>query len=133
MAHAALMLKQYPARITLDPEQVAACIELCEDCAQTCTACADACVGDDEVAELRRCIRNCLDCSDVCGATARVLSRQTAWDPAPIRAMLAANIQSCNTCADECDRHSEMHGHCRVCGELCRRCAEVCSDTLASV
>jgi hypothetical protein len=133
MAHAALMLKQYPAKITLDPEQLGKCIEICEDCALTCTSCADACVGDEAVAELRRCIRTCLDCSDVCEVTARMLSRQTAWDSAVIRGMLAACIQSCTSCADECDRHSEMHGHCRVCGELCRMCAGVCGEALASM
>jgi hypothetical protein len=133
MPHAALMLKMYPAKITMDRDQLARCIDLCGDCAQACTACADACVGDQAMAELRRCIRACLDCSDVCEVTVRILSRRTADDPAVTRGMLAACIQACNSCADECDRHSEVHGHCRVCGELCRKCGEVCSETLASM
>ena len=133
MTHAALMLKEYPAKTTMDRDQLAKCIDLCEDCAQTCTACADACLSHDAIAEFRKCIRTCLDCSAVCEATAQMLSRQTASDEKVTRSMLAACVQACKSCADECGRFFEMHGHCRLCGELCRRCEEVCSETLAAM
>lgn len=133
MTHAATMLRQYPGEVAIDLEQLAKCIDLCEDCAQTCTACADADLRDEAVADLRKCIRTCLDCSDICETTAHVLSRQTAHDATLARSMLATCIQSCKSCADECERHAEHHGHCRVCAEVCRRCEEVCGETAAAM
>jgi hypothetical protein len=78
------------------------------------------------VVDLRRCIRLNLDCAEICAATGAVLSRQTMPDTSLIRAQLAACAEACRVCAEECERHAEMHEHCRVCAECCRRCEKAC-------
>lgn len=107
------------------------CIEACVECAQACTACADACLGEGMVAELVTCIRKNLDCADICATTGAVLSRQTAPDVATVRALLEACRTACASCAAECEQHADMHEHCRVCAESCRRCEQACTDLLA--
>jgi hypothetical protein len=104
-------------------------------CAQACTSCADACLGEDHhLTELVRCIRLNLDCADVCDTTARVLTRQTEFEPALARSLLAACAEACATCAEECERHAAMGmEHCRVCAEVCRRCEEQCRRALERI
>jgi len=127
------MIKTYPKDINTDRDLLAECIEACVACAQACTACADACLSEDSVAELTRCIRSDLDCADVCAATANVLSRHTGYDANITRAVLQACAQACRSCGDECERHADMHEHCRICAEACRRCAEACDRVLAAI
>jgi hypothetical protein len=78
-----------------------------------------------------RCIRLCLDCADVCLATGRILSRQTAFDPAVARAALQACVLTCHVCGDECQLHAQ-HGfaHCQTCMVACRRCEQACNTVL---
>jgi hypothetical protein len=45
----------------------------------------------------------------------------------------AACVQACEVSGDECDRHAQMHEHCRVCAEVCRRCQQVCEEVLAAI
>lgn len=101
-------------------------------CAQACIACADACLGEEMVAELRRCITVDLGCADLCEATGAILSRQTSYDAGLSRAALEACREACRICADECERHAEMHEHCRICAEACRRCEQACAALLAA-
>jgi hypothetical protein len=103
------------------------------DCAQTCTACADACLGEESVAELVTCIRLNLDCADVCEATGRILTRQTAFDPAMARTMLETCIEACRRCGEECARHADHHEHCRICAEACNRCRQACEEALSTI
>jgi len=109
-----------------------ACIQACLECQQACTACADACLGEQDPKMLVRCIRLNLDCADICDVTGRVVSRQTAPEPATIRAMLQACIQICRLCGDECARHAQ-HGmrHCQICMDACRRCEQACNALIA--
>ncbi|WP_343994899.1 four-helix bundle copper-binding protein, partial [Terrabacter terrae] len=117
------MLQAYPKDLgAIDEDKLADCLQACFECAQTCTACADACLSEDMVAELTKCIRTDLDCADVCLATGNVLSRHTGYDANVTRAVLEACATVCKACADECEQHAEMHGHCRICAEACRRC-----------
>jgi len=126
------MLRTSPSPTGFDAEALASCIDACFDCAQACTACADACLGEEMVAELRRCITTDLNCADVCDATGRVLSRQTGYDAELTRAVLTACGDSCRRCAEECERHADMHEHCRVCAAACRRCEQACDGLLAA-
>ena|ERR671916_481763 len=75
-----------------------------------------------------------LDCADVCGATGRILSRQTAFEPQLVRATLQACAEACQVCGDECEQHGQ-HGmeHCRVCAEACRRCEQACNNVLSAL
>lgn len=127
------MLDTYPKSINLDRALIAQCIEVLVDCSQACTACADACLSEDRVAELVKCVRTNLDCADICDITARILSRHTGYDANLTRAAVQACAQTCATCADECERHAQMHHHCRVCAEACRQCEEACRNLLAAM
>lgn len=96
------------------------------DCAAICNSCADACSGEEM--EMRRCIRLCSDCADVCTATYRIATRRTDENRQLIRTMLAACIEACETCAEECGRHD--HAHCRRCAVMCQECARDCRIAL---
>ncbi|MCR3750741.1 four-helix bundle copper-binding protein [Lentzea californiensis] len=127
------MLESYPAEINVDRGKLAAAIDALIACAEACTACADACLSESSVAELTKCIRTDLDCADICGATARVLSRHTAYDANISRALLEACAVACKACGDECWSHANMHEHCRICAEACRACETACRDLLATI
>jgi hypothetical protein len=124
------MLETHPWPGHVDREALAACIEACIACAQTCESCADACLSEDGVQELRKCIRLNLDCADICAATSRVLTRQTEYDAPLSKSQLESCRQACATCAEECERHADMHEHCRLCAEECRGCEAACSRLL---
>jgi hypothetical protein len=119
------MLRTHPQATN---EGLASVIEELAACAKTCTSCADACLGEEgHLSDLVRCIRLNLDCADVCEATSRVLTRQTAFEPATARALLEA-------CAEECERHAEMGmEHCRICAESCRRCETACREAINQI
>jgi Domain of Unknown Function (DUF326) len=133
VSYARKMLDTYPRDVNLDTGQLAATIDALSDCAQACTACADGCLSEEMVAELTKCIRMCLDSADVCTATLRVVSRQTDYDANLTRAVLEACVATCRSCGDECERHAQIHEHCRVCAEACRRCEQACKDLLATI
>ena len=126
------MLDTHPAEATLDEQLLVDCLRACVECAQACTSCADACLSEEMVADLRGCIRLNLDCADVCEATARVLTRRTAFDAVLAQALLEACAVACRGCGDECSQHADMHEHCRVCADACRRCEEACDRLLVS-
>ena len=127
------MLDTDPSRPLLDKRLLTLCIDTCLECGQACTACADSDLGERMVADLVRCARLNLDCADVCGTTARVLSRQTGYDRDLTRAVVQACAQACQVSGEECDRHAQMHEHCRVCAEVCHRCQHVCDELLTAI
>ena len=131
MSYAEQILDVYRTS-TVDASVLAATIEAMNDCAQACTADADADLGDSELANMIACVRLCLDCADVCTATARVVSRQTAHEPAVLRPLLQACAAICARCGDECQMHAHTHAHCRICQDACRRCEQACRDLLAA-
>jgi hypothetical protein len=133
MSYAKQMLDTYPRDFNLDAGVLAATIDALSDCAQACTACADDCLSEEMVADLVKCIRTCLDCVDICTATLRVVSRQTEYDANITRPQLEACVAVCRSCGDECERHAEMHEHCRVCAEACRRCEQACNELLTAM
>lgn len=134
VTHAQEMLQTHPGPAAVDEAALVECIEACYECAQSCTACADACLGEDDPKSLSRCVRLNLDCADICGATGRVVSRQTGFEPQLVRAMLRACVEACRLCGEECEQHGQ-HGmeHCRVCAEACRRCEQACDGILSAI
>ncbi|QIN80994.1 four-helix bundle copper-binding protein (plasmid) [Rubrobacter marinus] len=134
MTHAQQMVQTNPSQPVVEQATLVECIEACFDCAQACTACADACLGEGDVQMLARCIRLDLDCADVCDATGKILSRQTATEPAMIRATLQACAEACRLCGDECENHAQ-HGmqHCQACADACRRCESACKGVLSGI
>jgi hypothetical protein len=124
------MMRTYPADITVDRWLMTSAVEALNECAEACTACADSCLSEEELDPLRKCIRTNLDCADICAATARVLSRHTGYDANISMTLLGACIQACQSCADECGQHADMHEHCRICADACRRCEQTCMNLL---
>ena len=112
---------------------LARCVEACFDCAQVCASCADACLGEEMVAELVQCIRLNMDCADVCLTSGLIATRRSGGDVPVIEAQLRACELACARCAAECEKHTEMHEHCRICAEACRECERACRDALASL
>jgi uncharacterized membrane protein len=133
MSYAGQMLDAYPRDLNLDARMLTATLDALIECAQACTSDADADLSERNVAELVKCVRLCLDCADVCAATVRVISRQTDYDANVTRPLLEACAATCRSCGDECERHAQMHEHCRMCAEACRRCERACRDLLAAV
>jgi hypothetical protein len=128
------MLDAYPKDLgNIDRQKLADCIHACFACGETCTACADACLSEDMVAELTKCIRTNLDCADICTTTGTVLSRHTGYDANITTALLEACRVACASCATECEAHADMHEHCGICAEACRRCEQACADLLGSL
>ena len=127
------MLETYPLEINLDRRQLAGVIDALNACSEACTACADACLSEPMVAELAKCIRTNLDCADICTATARVLSRHTGYDANISRTLLEACAMACQSCAEECGRHADMHEHCRICAQACRDCEQACRELLSAM
>lgn len=127
------MLETHPRPITADRTRLGAAIDTLIMCSEACTSCADACLSEEMVASLTRCIRLDLDCADICATTARVLTRQTGFDPAIARTMLEACATACMSCGAECAMHADMHEHCRVCAEACHRCERACRELLAAM
>lgn len=103
MIYSQQMVHANPSGALVDQATLVECIEACFDCAQTCTACADACLGEGDIQMLARCIRLDLDCADMCGSTGRLLSRQTAFEPAMVGAALRACAEACRLCGEECE------------------------------
>ena len=126
------MLEAHPQPSQLDRGLLARCIDECLACEQSCTACADADLAEEGVEEFRRCIRLCLDCADVCNATGRLLTRQTDYVAASAR----AQVSSCREFARSARgmrAPCPHHEHCRICGETCRRCEQICTDLLEAI
>jgi hypothetical protein len=127
------MIASHPRPAAGDMDETAAAIEALMTCSQVCSSCADACLAESMVGDLVRCIRLNLDCSDVCMATSRLLTRQTEPNWQLVREQLVSCITACQVCGDECERHADMHEHCRFCAEHCRHCAESCDRLLTSL
>jgi hypothetical protein len=102
-------------------------------CADLHVACADACLSEQTVVELVKRVRTNLDCADICDATGRVLSRHTGYAANLTRQMVQACATACKSRGDECERHANMHEHCRVCAEQRRRCEQACNQLLSSL
>jgi hypothetical protein len=133
LSYARQLLDTYPGTLNFDAGMLAATIDALNDCAQACIADTDADLGEQNVAEMVKCIRLCLDCVDVCTATVGVTSRQAEFDPNVAKPLLEACVAICKSCGDECERHAQMHEHCRVCAEACRRCEQACRELLGAI
>uniref|UniRef100_I2PX65 Four-helix bundle copper-binding protein n=1 Tax=Desulfovibrio sp. U5L TaxID=596152 RepID=I2PX65_9BACT len=126
------MLRTHPLRHP-QAESLAPCVDSCFECAQACTNCADACLNEQEhLPHLVACIRRNLMCADICAATGTVLSRMPDADDQAAKALLQACLTACRACADECERHAPMLGHCRVCATACQDCATTCETMLGA-
>lgn len=128
------LLNSHPKRIAdLDVNAVVDCIAACYECEVACNSCADACLSEDNVQMLLQCIRLNQDCANICAATGHVLSRQTESSMRLIAAQVDAMELACRLCAEECEKHAQIHEHCRVCAQACRRCERACRHIMEAL
>ena len=131
--HAQEMISTHPHVRGSVNTALARCIDECYDCAQSCVICADACLGEEMVQSLLQCIRLNQDCADICTAAGAVASRRTGSNEGVIRLTLQACAEACRLCAEECERHADMHEHCRICADNCKRCEAACREASGSI
>ena len=98
----------------------ASCIDACQDCANACDRCATACLREPDPRPMARCIALDVDCAQVCRLAVGLMARGSAHAPA----FCALCALVCESCADECAKHSM--DHCRQCAQACQRCAAEC-------
>ena len=84
-------------------------------CMVECEHCAEACMGNSEMS---KCARMCLDTAEGCRSLATLMVRGSYF----IAPHAEACAEACETCANECDKHSSSH--CTKCAEACRTAAE---------
>ena len=133
MSYARQMLSAYPDQSRIDAGVLASAIDALSDCIQACTADVDADLGESDLADMVKCVRLCVHCTDVCAATLGVVSRPAEYDANVTKPLVEACVAICKSCADECERHAEMHAHCRLCGDACRRCEQACHKLLDAI
>lgn len=133
MHHMRDMIAAHPDVRGKTNDALIACIEECYACAQSCTSCADACLAEEMIDRLRQCIRLNLDCADICVAAGSIATRRTGSNEQVIIATLEACAEACRVCGGECQRHADMHDHCRLCADHCRRCEQACRDAIRSI
>jgi hypothetical protein len=127
------LLRSHPVK-PAHADAMSRAIDACFSCVETCTACADACLSEDHISQLIACIRLNLDCAEVCAATGAILSRANkAGGRQLMEAQLTTCIAFCRACASECNRHGDMHKHCRVCADTCLACATACDEMLSAL
>ena len=123
------MLRSHPSQPIMDVEDLAEGIQTLCDCAHTCVICADACVGEKDPM-LTRCARINQDCANICMTTAKILSRQTEAPKNIIISQLKTCALACRECGQECKKHAEKYGHCRICADVCLNCEKVCQELI---
>jgi hypothetical protein len=132
MTYAAQLVKTGKAA-AVDPNTIASSIDALSDCANACMLDVDADLGVADVKEMVKCIRLCQNCADVCVATARVLSRPAEYQSQVTMPLLEACVAICAACGDECERHAQLHDHCRLCAQACRFCEGICRQMFAAL
>lgn len=125
------MFRSHPRKTFAEGTEFSSCIAACVDCVDTCTICADACLSEEKIQMLASCIRLDLDCADICQTTSRILARQAELNPHLLRMQLEVTMMATKLCAEECERHGEMHQHCRICASVCRACEQSCRQLLS--
>jgi hypothetical protein len=133
MPDATRLMTTVPIDLPLDAAHVAEAIEALGNAALACTTCADASLSGGSADELHACVRACTTAADVCNVAARVLARAGGYDVPVLRNLLEAAAKACATCGEICDQHADVHKHCRVCEEACRRAEQGVQQLLVNL
>jgi uncharacterized membrane protein len=133
MSDASRILTSVDVTLPVESNDLAEAIDAFASCASACTACADACLGESDIEHMRSCIRACIACADLCEVTVRFLSRTGGYDVPVVRNLLETVAKACATCSDICGGHAEVHKHCRVCADACRRCEQAAQRLLTQL
>lgn len=95
-----------------------------DNCINHCNHCSDACLDEEDVHMMVNCIRTDRACAVVCTALKNLLTTNYS----NVSGLVKYCIDICNACADECEKHDEVH--CRECAKACRECAQACTAFL---
>jgi hypothetical protein len=133
MSDASRILTSVDVALPVDANDLAEAIDAFTSCAASCTACADACLSEPDIEQMRSCIRSCIACADLCEVAARLLTRTGGYDIPVVRNLLEAVAKACSTCSEICGSHGEMHKHCRLCADACRRCEQAVQRLLTQL
>ena len=133
MPDATRLLTTVPLDVPLDAAHVAEAIEALTNAALACSTCADASLAGGSAEELHACVRACTTTADVCTVAARVLARAGGYDVPVVRNLLEASAKACATSGELCDQHADVHKHCRVCEEACRRAEQGVQQLLVNL
>lgn len=104
-------------------EKFQSCIDTCLECAVECDHCASECLKESDVKMLTTCIQLERECAEMCYSAARMMALGSEHATGVCK--LCAEL--CNRCAYECAKHSHME-HCKNCAETCRKCAKECEE-----
>jgi len=91
-------------------------------CIAACETCATMCLQEDDVKMMVNCIQLDRDCSDICMLTARFVARNSPH----AKHVMKECIEICRKCAEECSQHED--DHCQHCAAICRECADACEN-----
>jgi hypothetical protein len=133
MSDASRVLASLDPSLPVEGNDLAEAIDALSACTVACVACADACLGERDVEAMRACIRACTVCADICDVTGRTLARTGGYDIPVVRNLLETVAKACATCAETCEGHGEVHKHCRVCAEACRRVEQATQRVLTAL
>lgn len=98
-------------------------VEACQSCHEICTESIPHCLRLGGRHADPHHVTHLLDCADICLATARCLMRSSTL----FRQFCTACAEVCDACAKSCEALAEEH-HMRLCGDQCRRTAELCQE-----
>jgi hypothetical protein len=127
------MLDSLTIASPVDLGRLATAIEALLNTERTSTACAGAMVGESDSSAMANAIRADLDTVDIVHAARSVLTRFVGANVAVVRPELHAAIAACERSNDECGRHADHHGHCRLCADATRSCITACRDLLGAL
>ncbi|PJJ70617.1 hypothetical protein CLV46_0139 [Diaminobutyricimonas aerilata] len=113
----------------MDMDMMQRCMETLTAAEQACVMCAD---GDAE-AGMAMCASMCMNCADVSSAMMRMMLRPSGFEMQSMMAMMQATMTMMTACAEECEKHADMHEHCKLCAQACRTAAEAMDDMMASM
>jgi hypothetical protein len=90
-------------------------------------------MDDPSKDHLHGCIRANLECADLCFAAATLASQPEKINLGQLITALERAAQSCQICAEECQRHANRLNSCVDSAEACHNCREAVMLALQDV
>ena len=106
----------------MEDKRLKDCIDACLNCATECSQCMSACIREKSGKDMSKCILLDRECAAICMTAAEIISIEGEH----MHEICGVCAKICDSCAEECERHSRHHDHCARCAEACRNCAEEC-------
>lgn len=101
--------------------EMARCIDLCDECSGACAETLRHCLGKGGKHAAVEHVATLLGCAEMCATSARFMR----WRLDLHRETCRVCAEVCLRCADSCEALAE-DGAMRRCADVCRRCAAEC-------